>query len=93
LIGDERGCDIADQLVESDDLGHMGILYVSGEAARRHPTVRVGHACLAKPYTLVTLNEALEIVRDIACEGATSRLLPRGLRLLSPAETLPQPAA
>jgi CheY-like chemotaxis protein len=92
LRGSERGSDIADQLAESGDLAQMGILYVTGEAERVHQHARFGHACLTKPYTLPTLYEALEIVHDIALAGSTSRKLPRGLRILSFAETFRQPA-
>jgi CheY-like chemotaxis protein len=82
LRGRERGSDIAEQLKESGDLGQTGILYVTGEAERVFREARVGHACLSKPYTLSALGSALKIVREIAGEGFTSRVLPRGLRLL-----------
>ena len=88
----ERGSDIADQLTESGDLGRTGVLYVSGEAERVIREARIGHACLRKPYTLSALDSALEIVREIAREGGTSRILPRGLRLMRPAEIGAQPA-
>jgi CheY-like chemotaxis protein len=86
LQGGERGSDVADQLSDSGDLGHMGVLYVTGEAERVYREARVGHACLNKPYKFSALNEALEIVRDIALEGQTSRVAPRGLQLLHLAE-------
>jgi len=54
---------------------------------------RIGHACLLKPYTLSTLDTALEIVREIAREGGTSRALPLGLRLMRPTAMILQPAA
>jgi CheY-like chemotaxis protein len=82
LRANERGSDIADQLAKSGDLGDMAILYVTGEAERVHQEARIGHACLNKPYTLAALGIALEIVRDIAVQGRTSRPLPRGLQLL-----------
>jgi DNA-binding response OmpR family regulator len=82
LRGRERGSDIADQLMESGDLGTTGILYVTGEAERVLREARVGHACLSKPYTLTALGTALKIVREIASEGFSSRALPRGLQLL-----------
>src|ERR1700712_2712416 len=85
LSSKERGSDIALQLAKSGDLGHTGILYVTGEAERVHQEVEVRHACLAKPYTFAALDAALEIVREIACEGGTSRPLPRGLQLLDTA--------
>jgi CheY-like chemotaxis protein len=78
----ECGSDIADQLAESGEFGHMAILYVTGEAERVHREARVGHACLNKPYTLATLDAALVIVGEIAREGATLRPLPRGMELL-----------
>ena len=87
----ERGSDVADQLMESGDLGRTGILYVSGEAERVIREARIGHACLLKPFTLSTLDSALEIVREIACEGVTSRVLPRGLRLMHPTAIGAQP--
>lgn len=94
LRGTERGSDIADQLAKTGDLGHMGILYVTGEATRVHNEARIGHACLNKPYTLIALDIALEIVREIALGGATSRPLPKGLQLLgSDADILPMTAA
>lgn len=82
LRANERGSDIADQLAESGDLGDMAILYVTGEAERVHQEARIGHACLNKPYTLAALGTAIEIVREIALKGGTSRPLPRGLQLL-----------
>jgi DNA-binding response OmpR family regulator len=82
----ERGSDIADQLAASGDLGHTGILYVTGASDRVQQEVRVGHACLNKPYTHASLGTALEIVRDIACDGSSSRPLPRGLQLLQQAK-------
>jgi CheY-like chemotaxis protein len=92
LRGNERGSDIADQLAESGDLGDTGILYVTGEPERVHQEARVGHACLSKPYAFATLRTALEIVREIALEGGTSRPLPRGLQLLRATAMRPQAA-
>lgn len=89
LGGMERGSDIADQLAASGDLGNTGILYVTGETERVHQEVRIGHACLNKPYTFTTLSTALTIVREIALEGGTSRPLPRGLQLLHPGPQRP----
>jgi DNA-binding response OmpR family regulator len=93
LRGKERGSDIADQLAESGDLGDTGILYVTGETERVHQEARIGHACLNKPYGFATLRTALEIVREIALKGSTSRPLPRGLQLLHAVEMRPQAAA
>jgi CheY-like chemotaxis protein len=93
LLDGERGSDVADQLAQSDDLGQTGILYVTGGADRVLREARVGHACLSKPYQLSALREALEIVRDIACEGGTARQLPRGLQLLNTAEMPTRSAA
>jgi CheY-like chemotaxis protein len=89
----ERGSDIADQLTESGDLGHTGILYVTGEAERVLREARFGHACLSKPYTFSTLGTALEIVCEIARHGRTSRVLPRGLQLLCSTAMHARPAA
>jgi CheY-like chemotaxis protein len=86
LRNGECGSDVADQLAQSGDLGQTGILYVTGGPDRVLHEARVGHACLGKPYRLTTLHEAIEIVRDIATAGATSRCLPRGLQLLAEAE-------
>ncbi|MDR3534819.1 MAG: response regulator [Rhodopila sp.] len=93
LRGRERGSDIADQLAESGDLDHMGILYVTGEAGRGLQQARYGHACLHKPYSFTALNVALEVVRDIVLDGCTSRTLPQGLQILHSTPTPPQPAA
>jgi two-component system, response regulator PdtaR len=90
LRGRELGSDVADQLMEADDLGDMGVLYVTGEAERVLREARVGHACLSKPYRFATLNSALTIVCEIAREGFTSRALPQGLRLLNSAATCSQ---
>lgn len=92
LRGMERGSDIAEQLARSGDLGRTGILYVTGEAERVYQEARIGHACLNKPYTISSLNTSLEIVRELACEGRTSRPLPRGLQLLGSAVTTYQPS-
>ncbi len=78
----ERGTDIASQLAASGDLGQMGVLYVTGSAERVHREATVGHACLGKPYTYTDLNIALDVVRDIAESGSSSRALPRKLQLL-----------
>jgi CheY-like chemotaxis protein len=78
----ERGSDIAHQLADSGELGHTGILYVTGDPEHVQQEALVGHACLHKPYEFATLNTALDIVTEIAREGVTSRALPRGLRLL-----------
>jgi DNA-binding response OmpR family regulator len=83
LLDGERGSDVADQLWASGDLGHTGVLYVTGEAERVHREARVGHACLSKPFAFNTLYQALQIVRDIAREGGTLRVLPRGMQLLN----------
>jgi CheY-like chemotaxis protein len=93
LRAGERGSDIADQLAEAGDLGDMAILYVTGEAERVLQEARIGHACLNKPYTLAALGTALEIVREIALQGSTSRRLPRGLQLLHRAAMRPRAAA
>jgi CheY-like chemotaxis protein len=93
LRASERGSDIADQLADSGDLGNMAILYVTGEAERVLREARIGHACLNKPYTLAALGIALEIVREIALQGSTSRRLPRGLQLLHAKATRPRAAA
>lgn len=93
LLGGERGSDVADQLAQSGDLGQTAILYVTGGADRVLREARVGHACLNKPYQLSALREALEIVRDIARDGSTSRPLPRGLQLLNKGEIPARSAA
>ena len=87
----ERGSDVAKQLADTDELGDIGILYVTGEVERVIQDARVGHAYLGKPYRLATMNAALEIVRDIATNGGTSHALPRGLKLMrsSGADTQP----
>jgi DNA-binding response OmpR family regulator len=83
LRDSECGSDIAQRLEELGELGQMAVLYVTGESDRVFHAATVGHACLNKPYRFSALKEALEIVRDIACEGATSRPLPGGLQLLN----------
>jgi CheY-like chemotaxis protein len=80
----EHGSDVAHQLQLSGELAHTGVLYVTGEVERVFQDARVGHACLGKPYQLATMNAALDVVRDIALRGSTSRALPRGLRLMPP---------
>jgi DNA-binding response OmpR family regulator len=82
LHGQERGSDIADQLLQSGDLNRMGILYVTGQGHLAAGKANIGEAWLSKPYTFVTLHLALEIVRDIKLDGRTSRALPHGLQLL-----------
>ncbi|HEY0182756.1 MAG TPA: response regulator [Rhodopila sp.] len=82
LGGIERGSDVVIQLAASGDLRDTGILYVTGEPERVLAEVTVGHACLTKPYRFATLTAALEIVREVARDGGTSRPLPRGLQLL-----------
>ncbi len=93
LRGAERGSDVAEQLMESGDFADMGFLYVTGEAERVQREARVGHACLSKPYTFAVLNVALEVVRDVAVRGRTSRALPHGLQLLDCAEAMAQSVA
>jgi DNA-binding response OmpR family regulator len=93
LLDGERGSDIAEQLAQSGDLGQIGILYVTGGADRVLREAKVGHACLGKPYQLTALHESLEIVRDIARDGGTSRRLPRGLQLLHAADVHARSAA
>jgi DNA-binding response OmpR family regulator len=78
----EHGSDVAYQLQLSGELAQTGVLYVTGEVERVFQDARVGHACLGKPYQLSAMNAALDIVRDIALRGSTSRALPRGLRLM-----------
>jgi DNA-binding response OmpR family regulator len=93
LRANERGSDIADQLAATGDLGCLAILYVTGEPERVLQEARIGHACLNKPYTLAALAAALDIVREIALQGGTSRPLPRGLQLLRPTPIRPRAAA
>ena len=93
LLDGQRGSDVADELAQSGDLGQTGVLYVTGGVDRVLREARIGHACLAKPYQLSALYEALEIVRDIVRDGGTSRKLPRGLQLLRAADTRTRSAA
>jgi DNA-binding response OmpR family regulator len=93
LRGNERGSDVAEQLMGSGDFANMGFLYVTGEAERVQREARVGHACLNKPYTFAVLNAALEVVREVALRGQTSRALPNGLQLLNCAVVAAQPVS
>ena len=78
----ERGSDIADQLAASGDLGHTGILYVTGSADQVYQHARFGHALLSKPCSMKALAAAMTIVQDIAITGSSQSPMPRGLRLL-----------
>jgi two-component system, response regulator PdtaR len=82
LSNGERGTDITEQLAVSDDLRGLGILYVSGNPDFVSQEARFGHACLTKPYGLVTLASALTIVSDLSKGTPAPSALPRGMRLL-----------
>jgi DNA-binding response OmpR family regulator len=86
LQGGECGTDVADRLAATDDLGTMGILYVSGEADRVHRQARFGHACLNKPYSMDTLAIALTIVRQVANGNPWSQPVPRGIEMIAHSE-------
>jgi two-component system, response regulator PdtaR len=85
LKGSELGIHVVDQLMASGDLGHIGILYVTGEAERVHREAHFGHGCLNKPYSMVALEAALEIVRNIAIDRGPPHALPNGMGLLTAA--------
>jgi CheY-like chemotaxis protein len=87
LQGGRFGTEIVDRLAATDDLGDMGILYVSGEADRVHRQARFGHACLNKPYTIDTLATALRIVRQAAQGIPWNNAVPRGVELIAQRET------
>jgi DNA-binding response OmpR family regulator len=79
---EESGTEIIDQLARTCDLGRMGILYVSGQACRVHNEARHGHACLSKPYSILSLEHSLSIVWDLARGYVPSQVMPRELGLL-----------
>jgi DNA-binding response OmpR family regulator len=83
LQGGEYGTDVADRLAATDDLGDMGILYVSGEANRVHRHARFGHACLNKPYSMETLAAALRIVRQVADGTPWRHAVPHGIEMIA----------
>jgi DNA-binding response OmpR family regulator len=85
LAGSELGIHIVDQLVATGDLGNLGVLYITGEVERVHREARFGHGCLKKPYSMVALAAALEIVRAAALDYAAPRNLPIGMGLLGSA--------
>ncbi len=79
----EMGTDIVDRLAESNDLGCMGILYVTGGAGLVHQAAHHGHAILSKPYRLATLKAAIRAVAELARGHAMTGELPREVQILS----------
>ncbi|OYW45763.1 MAG: hypothetical protein B7Z08_01880 [Sphingomonadales bacterium 32-68-7] len=76
------GTEVAAQL---ESLTNLGILYVTGNMSEVVLTSDNGHACLNKPYRLVDLMVALEIVIELVDTTLTALPLPRGFRILPPA--------
>lgn len=60
----------------------LGVLYVTGNMAEVILTADHGHACLKKPYQVVDLILALEIVDELVVRKLTSLPFPRGFRIL-----------
>jgi DNA-binding response OmpR family regulator len=81
-LKDGVGPEVVARLSDSDELTGLGILYVTGAPDGVQLDAASGHAVLRKPYSMHTLSMALAIVGDIVRDGATSRLLPQGMRLL-----------
>lgn len=80
------GTEIAAQLGE---LGRLGVLYATGNAANFALTATDGDACLCKPYRPDDLLRSLELVVDIVTSGAAVPPYPRNFHLLrTPATSL-----
>jgi DNA-binding response OmpR family regulator len=88
LAQGNRGPDIARRL---SDRGALGILYATGEDARRSTlTLADGAAAITKPYQVEDVARALVIVREIMTLGTATPPFPLGFRLLP--ETAPSAA-
>ena len=80
LAQGNRGPDIARRL---SDRGTLGILYATGEDARRSTlTLADGSASITKPYQVEDVARALAIVREIMTLGTATPPFPLGFRLL-----------
>jgi DNA-binding response OmpR family regulator len=80
LAQGNRGPDIALRL---SDRGTIGILYATGEDARRSTlTLADGSAAITKPYQVEDVVRALAIVREIMTLGTATPPFPLGFRLL-----------
>jgi DNA-binding response OmpR family regulator len=80
LAQGNRGPDIARRL---GDRGRLGILYATGEDARRSTlTLADGAAAITKPYQVEDVARALVIVREIMTLGTATPPFPPGFRLL-----------
>jgi DNA-binding response OmpR family regulator len=60
----------------------LGILFARGTGYIDHLADANGTALILKPYSMTDMIAALAIVGDIVASGASSRPLPRGMRLL-----------
>ena len=80
------GSEIIEQLEPSWPLG---VLIASGIANSIPLSTAHGTAIILKPYTATDILAALQIVRDVMVSGATSRPLPRGVRLLAAERSAP----
>jgi len=80
LAQGNRGPDIARRL---SDRGTLGILYATGEDARRSTlSLADGSASITKPYQVEDVARALVIVREIMTLGTATPPFPPGFRLL-----------
>lgn len=80
LAGGGRGTEIARRLNGS---GTLGILYATGEDARRSTlTLADGIAAIAKPYRVEDVVSALVIVQEVKTLGRATPPFPLGFRLL-----------
>jgi DNA-binding response OmpR family regulator len=91
LAHGNRGPDIARRL---SDRGTIGILYATGEDARRSTlTLADGSAAITKPYQVEDVARALVIVREIMTLGTATPPFPLGFRLLPEAAPSSAPAS
>lgn len=80
LAQGDRGPEIARRL---SDRGTIGILYATGEDARRSTlSLADGSAAITKPYRVEDVARALAIVREIMTLGTATPPFPLGFRLL-----------
>jgi DNA-binding response OmpR family regulator len=74
----EDGIEAARQMLA---IAPMGIVYVTGYPDRIRDT-DVGHAWMAKPYRLIDLINALNVVRALSAHAPVTAPIPAGLHLI-----------
>ncbi len=79
LADGDLGTDVANYIHE---LGHVGVLYATGNVRELMATAVTGHACISKPYSEDDLLRGLEIVSEIVTTGKASPPFPRGFKLM-----------